>query len=385
MLNLQLLNNVATAEKFAQGKVISDGADARMHIILHGEAGILVHSAGRHALGERLSAGDVYGAAALFTGAKTSETLIALTDVVTLPVSTDNASDFFRSEPGIAFELCRELCERLQRGVADSSSYIATADKAAGEKADKTEECDLFPKGHGEYSLFIDNADRTRLMERGITCPLCGQSFTILAVRQSKLVADSTDDDMRQRYKGIEPLYYDVITCPHCLYSALNDLFDTTKKPLPALMDELSAIKAGCGIDFSQGVSTDTVFAGYYLALMCAPYSFPKQHMIIAKLLLKLTRVYQDCGDAELEAATAKKTLDAYLYIYQNMSIPAEQEQQLCLLIAELSYKLGDIRQAKDFFFKVKVNRTAAPLFRRQADIRLFAIRETEKAEPASE
>jgi uncharacterized protein (DUF2225 family) len=167
-----------------------------------------------------------------------------------------------------------------------------------------------------------------------------------------------------------------VITCPHCCYSALSDIFDKPQKPKPSFLEELKAIREGCGIDFSAGVSTSSVFAGYYLALLCAPQCFPKHQLVTAKLLLKLSRVYQDCKDTRLETRIAKQALDTYLYIYQNLTLSPEQEHQLCMVVAELSLKLGEIRQAKDFFFKVKINRAAAPLLRRQADSRLYDIRE---------
>lgn len=374
MLNLQVLNNVSRAVKYAQGTVIN-GGDARMHIILQGQAGVIDSCAGSRSLTGRLSSGDFFGEASLFLGIETPGSVVALTDLITLPVSRETAGDFFRDEPAIAFELCKALCGRLQASVKAGSPSGSDVPETSSEQADFS----LLPKDHGQYALAIDNADREHLLERTINCPLCKQSFSYLSVRPSKLAVESTDSDMRPRYKGIEPLYYDVITCPHCLYSALSDMFSSPKKPKPAFLTELSTLRESCGIDFSAGVSTDSVFAGYYLALVCAPHCFPKHQLVTAKLLLKLSRIYQDCADGLLENRTARQALDTYMYIYQNMELPAEQEHQLFMIIAELSAKLGESRQAKDFFFKIKINRSAAPLLRRQAENRLYEIRESEK------
>ncbi len=382
MLNLQVLNNVSRAMKYAQGTVMNTQGDNLMHIILHGEAGIVASSADGHSLTARLGPGDFFGETALFLGADAPGSIIALTDIITLPVSRQAANDFFKDEPAIAFEICKALCSRLPQ---DNQASAAPAAPSTGvEKADEDTQAQsgcftLFPEEHGLYSLSIDNSDREHLMERAINCPLCKQSFSFLSIRPSKLAVESTDSDMRPRYKGIEPLYYDVITCPHCLYSALSDQFDTPKTPKPAFQDDLKAVKESCGIDFSAGVTTDTVFAGYYLALLCAPNCFPKHQLVTAKLLLKLSRVYQDCADNMLESRTARQALDTYMFIYQNLEIPVEQEQQLCMVIAELSAKMGETRQAKDFFFKIKINRSAAPLLRRQAESRLYDLREGEK------
>ncbi len=400
MLNLQVLNNVSRAMKYAQGTVMNMSGDDQMHIILHGEAGVVASSPDGHSLAGRLGPGDFFGETALFLGIQIPDSVIALTDIITLPVSRSTVNEFFRNESAIAFEICRALCNRRQSEQKtnpataslavdeppDANESPAAKDNPSTEKAVAAKEAapgeahfSLFPEDHGQYALSIDNSDREHLMERTISCPLCRQSFGVLSVRPSKLVVESTDGDMRPRYKGIEPLYYDVITCPHCLYSALSDMFESTKKPAAAFLIKLRSIKEGCGLDFSSGTTTDSVFAGYYLALMCAPQCFPKHQLVTAKLLLKLSRIYQDCTDSLLETRTARQALDTYMYIYQNLEVPVEQEQQLCMVIAELSAKLGENRQAKDFFFKIKINRTAAPLLRRQAENRLYDIRECEK------
>lgn len=375
MLNLQGLNNLSRAMKYAQGTVLNDSSDPQMHIILQGEAGIIASRPSGHHLTGRLGPGDFFGEASLFLETEDADSLIALSDIIAISVSQKTVNDFFRDEPAIAFEICKALCKRLTDGDKADPAEVSAAKDISVQSSNFT----LFPPEHGRYTLPIDNTDREHLLERTIKCPVCEQSFNCLYVRPSKLIVESTDDDMRQRYKGIEPLYYDVITCPHCFYSALSDMFNTPKKTSPAFHDELQAIKQSCGINFSADICTESVFASYYLALMCAPQFFPKHQLVTAKLLLKLSRVYQDCADSQLETSIAQQALDTYMYIYQNLEIPVEQEQQLCIIIAELSAKLGNNRQAKDFFFKVKIDRNAPPLLRRQAENRLFDLREGEK------
>jgi uncharacterized protein (DUF2225 family) len=173
----------------------------------------------------------------------------------------------------------------------------------------------------------------------------------------------------------VEPLYFDVVTCPHCLYSAMTDTF---KSP-DLLKVDLSELKALQGkVKVKTGAQTDTfsIFAGYYLALLCAPKCFAKHHQVAAKLLVKLSRVYQDCGDAAMEREISRRALDAYTYIYINEDSTPELDQQLCLIIGELHLKLGDVKQARDFFFKAKTNREGSQVLKTQAENRLGEIRE---------
>jgi hypothetical protein len=44
--------------------------------------------------------------------------------------------------------------------------------------------------------------------------------------------------------------------------------------------------------------------------------------------------------------------------------------------MGELSFKLGDIDAAKNYFFTIKTNASATPLMKRKADQRIYELRE---------
>ena len=392
MINLTVLKNRSRLVKYPQGTLL-DGAV--MRVLLAGEAGVISGRSGEHRLVRRLKPGDFFGEAALFLQEDEPLTVVALTDIAVLPVSRDGAAALFSEEPALAFEICRAMCARLHG--RDAAATEPAGDKPQAIPPEPQAEhagtlsggalrpdvsrpagvFPLFPEGHGVCRLPMNNADREHLLLKSAACPLCGQSFEHLAVRTSKLVLKSTDSDMRPRYRDIEPLYYEVVTCPHCLYSALPDVFDKPGKPSADFLNELAEIKSGCSLRFGEERDADSVLAGYYLALHCAPHCFARPQLITGKLYTKLSRVYQDAGNSRMEMHMAQQALDAYMYAYQNISIPASQDQQLCLVIAELSLKLGNLREARDFFFKVKISRGGAPQLKRQAENRLFEIRES--------
>jgi Uncharacterized protein conserved in bacteria len=200
----------------------------------------------------------------------------------------------------------------------------------------------------------------------------------MLHVREAKLVHLETDRDMRTHYKDVEPLYYSVVTCPVCHYSALEEMFGHPDKPGKAKLPDRFDALTGPDIKFGLEMETDSVFAGYYLALLCAPHCFKSYQMTQAKLLYRLQQVYKDAGDADMELETARKALDAYLYVYQNMDVPPNQDQQLCILLGELTLKLGDPKTAKEYFFKAKMNKMGTPMLQRHADDRIYDIKEME-------
>jgi hypothetical protein len=76
-----------------------------------------------------------------------------------------------------------------------------------------------------------------------------------------------------------------------------------------------------------------------------------------------------------MEEEITKKALEAYVNVYEQGDLTGSQEQQLCLIIGELSYKINDMKNALEFLFKAKNIPDGAPLLKTQAEDRIFEIR----------
>lgn len=417
MINIGLIKNISRVKKCTKGTVITgDGLVNIMFLILKGEVGVYTNYRFSDAeMVQALGAGDFFADSGLLQDKKAAYTTVALSEAIILPVDKRTFHVFLQDEPALAFELIKDLYLRLQEpGSAPShpaenqeqqeqtpkeikpevkknsdkkqaqkpgnkptaSNVSATVPSGlAGEGAEKNG-MSLFLDGHGTYELQLNNDDTTRLMNKNHTCPICRGSFSCLAVKPSKLILASTDKDMRNRYKGIEPLYYEVLTCPHCLYSALPDVFETPDKSKQDILRELEPLKNSVKIKLGQEKDTDSVFTGFYLALFCAPISFSKYQLVAGKLFYKLSRVYQDAGDQNMEILTAKKALDNYLYTYEKIGISPSQEQQICILIGELYLKQGSFKNAISFFSKAKSSGNTNPALKNHVENRIYDIRE---------
>ncbi len=427
MLNLGVLKNLSGARKYMKGNVIArENAALEMYIVLKGDVGLFSdYRRQREEMAFTVGAGDYFGEIALLLEKRTPYTAVALTDVIVLPVDKDTVSSFIKDEPDMALELMKAFCTRLDavstayeercghsweqvRPVAEEATVVEQARVAAAEAVQPVQAetsavnataappvmaapppppaaaaeapsqstgFSLFPEGHGVYQLHMHNDDQGRLMDKSYTCPICGGKFTSLKVMNSKLVLEGTDSDMRNRYKGVEPLYYDVVSCPHCLYSALPEMFANPTVPKAEVAQALEAIKPGLQLKSGAAMDTFSVFAGYYLALFCAPKCFATPHLATAKLLLKLSRIYQDCGDKQMEEKTARQALDAYLYVYEHVEVSPNQDQQLCIVIGELCLKVNDLKRAQDFFFKANGSAVSTPMLKNHAQNRILDIR----------
>ena len=409
MLNLSVMKNFKRLRKYAAGTVVIRNGSVEMIVIFKGEAAIYPKEQPNQPAVATLGAGDVFGEDALILGAPQSAMVVAVTDVFVLLLDRENIVSFIHEEPELTFELMKFLCDRQKAGgkpahvkhvapktqppkaVVHPAAEPAPSPKAAPAPQPATMAVEpvavnaniepsgmssLFPVGHGSYQLTLNNGDAAHLLEKEYDCPVCHFQFKAKKVKGSKLIVERTDPDMRSHYQGVEPLYYDVVTCPHCLFSALVEQFDAPDMVRADLRSMLQAYQPDVTVKTGIELDTFSVFAGYYLALLCAPKCFQAHHLATAKLWLKLSRIYQDCGDGAMELVTAQKALDEYLYVYMNERNTPEQDQQLCVILGELYIKQGDLRNARDYYFKAKTNRQGSQVLKMQAEDRLAAIKE---------
>ncbi|NMA26004.1 MAG: DUF2225 domain-containing protein [Clostridiales bacterium] len=410
MINIGTIRNISRVKKCPRGLVITgEGLTNIMLIILKGDVGVYTDYRLPNAEMIRvLGPGDVFADPGLLQDKRASYATVALSETIVIPIERTSFNKFVLEEPSLAFEIIKELSLRLeqtseplmrsagetrhtdnkpdetkpekQKKDEGKQKTVKTADEPASAPPDKTASQPgkfmLFPEEHGNYTLLLNNNDTERLMKKSHTCPICNGNFEALTVKSSKLVLASTDADMRNRYKGIEPLYYETLTCPHCLFSALPDFFGNPDKSKQNILRELDKIKNSVVVRQDAERDTNSVFAGFYLALYCAQFSFSRYQLVAGKLLYKLSRIYQDAGDENMEIQTARRALENYLNAYEKIGIPEVQEQQVCILIGELYLKLGDLKNAVSFFFKAKTSRISTPVLKNHADNRIYDIRE---------
>lgn len=108
------------------------------------------------------------------------------------------------------------------------------------------------------------------LFEKRYECPVCDLSFVTKAVRAGKAQLVGKDSDLRPKYKQLDPVKYEVITCEHCGYSALNRYYGKLANrqimDLKAQIgDNFKGIESAVGKDI---FSYDDALARYQLALV---------------------------------------------------------------------------------------------------------------------
>lgn len=80
--------------------------------------------------------------------------------------------------------------------------------------------------------------ERDLIFEKNYECPVCHKQFTESKVRSGKARLVKQDKDLRPIYSGIDCGKYDVISCPHCGYSALERWHGIIAAPQAKLVKE---------------------------------------------------------------------------------------------------------------------------------------------------
>lgn len=419
MINIETLKDFSQLRKYKSGTTFSrDGTGTEMLVVFQGEVAI-INSLDDTVIGI-VESGDFFDASLVFSNKRIHITSNAITDVIALPISEINIASFLVSEPKFMFELMKAMHDRIERISNDYEEDIGLkwkerktmfANKDIETKSNTQNKCDqtndklqliepsvddtqvvvsqvdfkLFPEGHtGEYILALTN-DNTNMCEIDYKCPVCGNKFKGLMILSSKLGPHTTDNDMRKHYKDLEPVYYEVRTCPHCLYSALENIFEKPEDIETSLVEALKELRNTVNFQFGTKPDTAAIFAGYYLALLCAPKCFSKAHLIQAKLLHKLSWLYQDCKDEQMEMDLAKQALDKYMKAYLESELSPAGEIQLVMTIGELNAKLGNFKEARNYYYKAKMNTKISAVLKVRTENRLEELKNLEQANEKNE
>ena len=396
-MNLNSLLKLSSVRRYDAGATIfAEGEAVReeMLILLQGKVGVYKEygSPGQEEL-ETLEPGGIVGERGLFLARGSLHTVVAIENVIAVAITRQNVNEFFTTLPDITFTVISQLCVKMENLRAEQEALMA--DVRAGVATKKLQEAEakasrssnIFPEGHGSYKLPIDTTLSEFLYEDTVTCPLCGYVFKDLFLITSKLRRDGdAERDLRIRYKGIEPMYHEIVSCPGCLYSADKDaFFATSKRVKERVNDEIGRFRSEMYVRVGYERDSFTVFAGYYLAILCAPFAHENYQLEQALLWQKLGRIYADAGDTAMSDYAAAESLKLYRYAYENIRVSAAREQQLCYIIGDLLQREGELQEAMQFFFNAKSNREGTPVIKRQADLRLEEIRELIKQQKEAE
>lgn len=217
-----------------------------------------------------------------------------------------------------------------------------------------------------------ENNEAEYLFEKSYTCPVCDKAFKALTIRTGKARLVGTDKILRPKYSKVEPLKYDVISCPQCGCTSLTRYWGSVS-PTQGKNIRSEISRTFKPIRYVDGIYTDQqAFERYQLALANAivkPAKPSEKAYICLKTGWLLDAQCEQLGENSSEYAEKKAQADEFLSnaldglinarMTESFPICGMDESTLDYLIAALSVRFEKYEQAAKLIGNLLVSKTA--------------------------
>ncbi|MEA2062997.1 MAG: DUF2225 domain-containing protein [Gemmatimonadota bacterium] len=301
--------------------------------------------------------------------------------VLTKPVSLDR--------------LCSEVERLLKQGLAEVVATMRTVDNLSGLREiassvpEWTENCDEPGKAEelaaaleelaaafrrwalasravvseppllAEDPLSVSGAETgpRYLREKEYVCAVCRARFLADSVDEKVLTELSREPDGYIAYQELNPLVYEVLVCPVCLYSARDGDFHEPETNLAA-RERISRERVGRKImvgdlAFDRERTLKHAIASFLLAASC--YRHYRERDYVGDFFLRASWLCREIGDEQSERENIERALEHYAAAYETMAQSGEAggRTALCYIIGEVHRKLGRREESLTYFDRV--------------------------------
>ncbi|MGE8207555.1 DUF2225 domain-containing protein [Heyndrickxia sp. NPDC080065] len=199
------------------------------------------------------------------------------------------------------------------------------------------------------------NTTLTPYYEKKLQCLLCKTNFISTKIRSSFVKVDFYDKDFCPNYFSdeVNPLFYSVFVCPHCGFS-FTEYF--SKYFPPGTREDIinKVSNRWVSQDYGKIRKIKHAIASYKLAAYCGEIKREK-NVTIAGLYIRIAWLYRKINNKVQEQRFLRFAMNEYLNSYLNSDFHGSQmsELKIIYLIAELSYQIGEEKQAVLYLSKV--------------------------------
>lgn len=301
---LEYLRSTADFYRFAKDEYIChEGQQGQnMYIVLQGLVGVyLTDPMGRQTEVSRIESGGFFGEMSIFDAMPRSASCIALEDSICVSINKNNLQQFLANCPDIVEQLLMSMSLRVRR--MDELLHHGNAVIA---ERNMQSEFDV-PSEFYEHRIDEPTQDPQYLQAYKEECPVCGEQITVIRVRRNKLTVQLVTPDQRTRYTDCEPMWYDVITCPHCLYSNYYlNFFNVNRANREAVRTVLTAQYPTASKLYRYGTNADRVILAYLQAIHLNEWLHASDSALLGLLWLRLYWLTCNSTDSPLTDVCAQ-------------------------------------------------------------------------------
>lgn len=384
MIDIQLLANKSNIKKYDSSSIIIDENSKdcdEMFILLIGKVNIIKnYNLPNEVTLETITPGNIFGEMNFFCEGPSDTTAIATEDTTVASITKKNYFNIAKKNNDLFIQLMEVLSERVVK--AQNNYKLINSEKIRIFKEYNIDENAfykslLFPKEHVTYSIIRPEEFENYIYPQTYTCPYCNQTFQGFTPLSSKLVLKGDlSCNMRRIYQSFDPIWYEVLTCPHCYFSALESGFNSEEKLKKELIaDQLDLIKLELNLNLEEPRDIEQVFASHYLALICSN-GYEKKKQIDAKLWLSISWLYSDVNDVEMERFAVEKALEYTDIYYSECDLSPEARQVALMILGTLARKLNNYNDSILYLSKAITVPTGKSVYKRLIELEIDEIRE---------
>lgn len=192
------------------------------------------------------------------------------------------------------------------------------------------------------------------LFDRNYNCSICGNQFTSKQVKKSAIKTKLRERDFHAYYSGASPVYYGVICCPNCGYAKFEKDFLEDISPAEKSIVKDLITKNWRYQNFCEERDLQNTIKVHLIAL--ANYKILKASTnILGKLYLRLAWFYRELENQEDELKYIKLAIDSFQHSFENekLDIDPEKEIEIIYLVGELNRRIGNYKEAIQWFSNV--------------------------------
>ncbi len=186
------------------------------------------------------------------------------------------------------------------------------------------------------------------LFDKQNTCPVCGTKFKSKKVMTDAIKIKSYEKDLKPVYEGVNVLFYSIIVCSNCKYSAFEQDFE--KQIPPQYMDDIRSIQQKIKTDYNFSAERDHHIAIASYAIAALYYLAKKNYLRAGECFLRMGWLYREIGEAENEDKALARALHNFTEGFMKSYIEPEKEPMILFYLGYLNYKFNRKEDAIRFF-----------------------------------
>ena len=346
--SLKELQKITVPRNFSKGDYIcyEGQPGTEMYIVLKGMVGIYLNdSMGNIKEVSKVTEGEFFGEMAIFDHLPRSASCIALKDTVCVAINEENIDNLFVCCPQIAKKLVATMSGRIRNL---NHEIYKNNRRMKNRKVAKFS----IPSAYAFSHVVSEPYQAPQYIDRAIhICPVCKEEVEVVGVRKNKLSQRRIDLDGQMNYYECNPLWYEVIGCPHCNYSNYYlSFFNIDEEEIEQVKQIVEEEHRPVIDTILNSTAFDNVVLRYLQTIHLHEHIHQDDMEMLGTLWLKLYWLVKDSGDQRFTKYCAKNAVKKLRTALDgNLIADADSKCHISLSFSYLLNYLGEKEDALEY------------------------------------